>query len=389
MTLVTDTDTLAAVCQRIAAEPYVAIDTEFLRDKTYYSRLCLVQLAGREDVVAVDTLAPEIDLSPLYDLLANPAVLKVFHAARQDVEIFVQLMDRVPAPMFDTQIAAMVCGFGDAVSYDRLVRALTGASIDKTSRFTDWSHRPLTQHQIDYALADVIHLRPAYERLAKRLDKTGRSAWLDEEMAVLTDVSTYRVEPTDAWRRLKTRTTKPKFLAVLRELAAWRETEAQTRDIPRNRVLRDDALVDIAAHAPTTGDELSRSRSFNRDSANGKTGRAILDAVTRALESPKDTWPKVQDQRDKPQGRQPVAELLRVLLKVQCEAHDVAPKLVASADDLDAIAADDDADVPAMKGWRREVFGDAALGVKHGRLAFAFDPQKDRLALIDVPEKDE
>lgn len=386
MTLVTDTDTLAAVCQRIAAEPYVAIDTEFLRDKTYYSRLCLVQLAGKDDVVAIDTLAEEIDLSPLYELLVNPSVLKVFHAARQDVEIFVNQMEAVPAPMFDTQIAAMVCGFGDAVSYDRLVRALTGANIDKTSRFTDWSHRPLSQQQIDYALADVIHLRPSYEKLAKRLEKTGRSGWLDEEMAVLTDMATYRVEPDDAWKRLKTRSSKPKFLAVLRALAAWREIEAQTRDIPRNRVLRDDALVDIAAQAPTSADELSRSRSFNRESANGKTGRAILEAVTTALEAPKDTWPKVADQREKPQGRQPVAELLRVLLKVQCDAHDVAPKLVASADDLDAIAADDNADVPAMKGWRREVFGDAALAVKHGRLAFAFDPQKDRLALIQVPD---
>ncbi|MFX4222752.1 MAG: ribonuclease D [Thalassobaculum sp.] len=386
MTLVTDTDTLAAVCQRIAAEPYVAIDTEFLRDKTYYSRLCLVQLAGKDDVVAVDTLAEEIDLSPLYELLVNPSVLKVFHAARQDVEIFVNQMEAVPAPMFDTQIAAMVCGFGDAVSYDRLVRALTGATIDKTSRFTDWSHRPLSEQQIEYALADVIHLRPSYEKLAKRLEKTGRSGWLDEEMAVLTDMATYRVEPDDAWKRLKTRSSKPKFLAVLRALAAWREVEAQTRDIPRNRVLRDDALVDIAAQAPTSADELSRSRSFNRESANGKTGRAILEAVTTALEAPKDTWPKVADQREKPQGRQPVAELLRVLLKVQCDAHDVAPKLVASADDLDAIAADDNADVPAMKGWRREVFGDAALAVKHGRLAFAFDPQKDRLALIQVPE---
>jgi ribonuclease D len=385
MTLVTDTDALAAVCRRIAAEPYVAIDTEFLRDKTYYSRLCLVQLAGTEDVVAVDTLADGLDLTPLYDLLADPSVLKVFHAARQDIEIFVHMAGAVPTPLFDTQIAAMVCGFGDAVSYDRLVRALTGVQIDKTSRFTDWSHRPLSTKQIDYAMADVIHLRPSYERLAKRLAKTGRSGWLDEEMALLTDVDTYRTHPEDAWKRLKTRSTKPKFLAVLRELSAWREVEAQTRDVPRSRVLRDDALVDIAAQAPSTADELARSRSFNRDAANGKTGRAILEAVGRALAAPRETWPNVPDQRERPQGRQPVAELLRVLLKLQCEAHDVAPKLVASAEDLDAIAADDNADVPAMRGWRREVFGDAALGVKHGRLAFAFDPEKDRLVLIDVP----
>ncbi len=385
MTLITDTDSLSEICQRIAEDPYVAIDTEFMRDKTYYSKLCLVQLAGSDAAVAVDTLAPGLDLTPLYDLLANPAVTKVFHAARQDIEIFVHQASAVPHPVFDTQIAAMVCGFGDAVSYDRLVRSLTGTQIDKTSRFTDWSHRPLSDRQIDYALADVIHLRPSYEKLVRRLEKSGRSGWLDEEMAVLTDLATYQVKPEDAWRRLKTRSSKPKFLVVLRELAAWREAEAQTKDVPRNRVLRDDAIVDIAAIAPTSSDELSRSRAFNRDSANGKTGRAILEAVTRALESPRDAWPTAPDQRDKPQGRQPVAELLRVLLKVQSDVHDVAPKLVANADDLDAIAADDNADVAALHGWRREVFGDSALALKHGRLGFAFDPENARLKLIDVP----
>ena len=384
MTLITDTDSLNAVCRRISDERYVAIDTEFMRDKTYYSKLCLVQLAGASDVVAVDTLAPELDLTPLYELLSAPDVIKVFHAARQDIEIFVHQAGAVPHPVFDTQIAAMVCGFGDAVSYDRLVRALTGAQIDKTSRFTDWSHRPLSDRQIDYALADVIHLRPAYEKLVRRLEKSGRSGWLEEEMDVLTDIGTYRTEPEEAWRRLKVRSTKPKFLAVLRELAAWRETEAQGRDVPRNRILRDDALVDVAAIAPKSADELSRSRAFNRESANGRTGRAILEAVDRALALPRDSWPAVPEQREKPQGRQPVAELLRVLLKVQCDAHEVAPKLVASADDLDAIAADDAADVAALQGWRREVFGDSALAVKHGRLAFAFDPESARLKLIDV-----
>lgn len=384
MTLVTDTASLSALCDRLSRERYVAIDTEFMRDKTYYAKLCLVQLAGADEAVAVDTLAPGIDLAPLYALMANPDVLKVFHAARQDVEIFVHQADAVPAPLFDTQIAAMVCGFGDAVSYDRLVRGLTGVKLDKTSRFTDWSHRPLSSRQIEYALADVIHLRPAYEKLHRKLEKTGRLEWLSEEMAVLTDTATYKVPPEQSWRRLKIRSTKPKFLTVLRELAAWREREAQARDVPRNRILRDDALVDVAAQMPQTPEELGRSRAFNRDSAGGKTGRAILDAVASALALPKDQWPSLPDQADAPQGRQPVADLLRVLLKIKCEEHDVAPKLIASSDDLDAIASNDNADVPALKGWRLEVFGNAALAVKHGRLGLVFDPAKDRVRLVDV-----
>ena len=383
MTLVTDTDSLSALCDRLASERYVAVDTEFMRDKTYYAKLCLVQLAGAEEVAAVDTLAPGLDLAPLYALMADPNVLKVFHAARQDVEIFVHQADAVPAPLFDTQIAGMVCGFGDAVSYDRLVRGLTGVRLDKTSRFTDWSHRPLTTRQVDYALADVIHLRPAYERLHKRLEKTGRLEWLSEEMAVLTDPKTYRVAPEDAWRRLKIRSTKPKFLTVLRELAAWREREAQQRDVPRNRILRDDALVDVAAQLPQSPEELARSRAFNRESSGGKTGRAILEAVERALALPKEEWPTLPEPADTPQGRQPVADLLRVLLKIKCEESDVAPKLIASSDDLDAIAASDDADVPAMRGWRREVFGEAALAVKHGRLGMVFDPENDRVRLFE------
>lgn len=385
MSLVTDTASLTALCDRLARESYVAVDTEFMRDKTYYAKLCLVQLAGAEEVAAVDTLAPGIDLAPLYGLMANPDVLKVFHAARQDVEIFVHQADAVPAPLFDTQIAGMVCGFGDSVSYDRLVRGLTGVRLDKTSRFTDWSHRPLTAKQVEYALADVIHLRPAYERLHKRLEKTGRLEWLSEEMAVLTDPRTYRVAPEDAWRRLKIRSTKPKFLGVLRELAAWREREAQQRDVPRNRILRDDALVDVAAQMPQTPEELARSRAFNRESSGGKTGRTILEAVARALAMPKEEWPTLPEPVETPQGRQPVADLLRVLLKIKCEEHDVAPKLIASSDDLDAIAANDAADVPALTGWRREVFGDSALAVKNGRLAMVFDPEKDRVRLIETP----
>ncbi len=274
MTLVTDTASLSALCERLAREPYVAVDTEFMRDKTYYSKLCLVQLAGNDEAAAVDTLAPGLDLTPLYELMADPGVLKVFHAARQDVEIFVHQANAVPAPLFDTQIAGMVCGFGDAVSYDRLVRGLTGVRLDKTSRFTDWSHRPLTPKQVEYALADVIHLRPAYEKLHRRLEKTNRLEWLSEEMAVLTDPATYRVVPEESWRRLKIRSTKPKFLAVLQELAAWREHEAQSRDVPRNRILRDDALVDVAAQMPQTPTSCrGRGRSTGSPPAARPAGR--------------------------------------------------------------------------------------------------------------------
>lgn len=390
MTLITDTKALTALCDRIAnRDDFVAIDTEFMRDKTYYSKLCLVQVAGAEDVAAIDPLAPDLDLAPLYALMANTNILKVFHAARQDVEIFVNQADAVPYPLFDTQIAAMVCGFGDSVSYDKLVRAKTGIRLDKTSRFTDWSHRPLSERQIDYALADVIHLRPVYEKLRARLDKTARSEWVVEEMAHLVNPDTYRNDPSEIWRRLKIRSTKPKFLAVLRELAAWREREAQSKDVPRNRILRDDALVDVAAQAPTSSVDLARTRAFNAESAGGRTGRAVLDAVRAALDMPKENWPNLPESKDAPQGRLPVAELLRVLLKVKCEEHDVAPKLVASADDLDAIAADDHADVRALSGWRRLVFGEAALAIKHGRLAMGYNPTQNRVDLVDVETEPE
>jgi ribonuclease D len=386
MTFVSDSIELAELCARLAKEPYVAIDTEFMRDKTYYSKLCLVQLAGATDVAAVDPLADGIDLTPLYDLLANPDVLKVFHAARQDIEIFVHRMGTVPSPVFDTQIAGMVCGFGDAISYDRMVRALTGVKLDKTSRFTDWSHRPLSEHQLTYALADVIHLRPSYEALRDRLAKTDRSSWLDEEMATLTATSTYLTAPEDSWKRLKVRSTKPKFLVVLQALAAWRELEAQERDVPRNRVIRDDALVDIAAQAPTTTAELARSRAFNSDNAGGKTGSTILAAVKQALDSPKESWPKVEEKQEMPAGKQPVIDLLKVLLRLNCEDHDVAPKLVANADDLEAIAIDDNADVPALRGWRRKVFGEDALAVKAGRIAFAYDAKAEKIELVELDD---
>lgn len=382
MTLLTETDTLAAFCARQAAADYIAIDTEFMREGTYWPRLCLVQIAGPEEHAAIDPLAEGLDLEPLWQLLDNESLLKVFHSARQDIEIFWHLTGRIPHPLFDTQVAAMVCGFGESVSYEKLVGKLAGERVDKTSRFTDWSRRPLTKKQIDYALGDVIHLRPVYEKLRRKLNRTGREPWLEEEMATLTDPATYSVEPADAWRRLKTRSTDPRFLAVVAELAAWREVESQRRDLPRGRVLRDDTLLEIAAHKPTEPGELARMRGLGRTTAEGKYGQAIIDCVNRAKALPKDHLPEPPGRRDLPVGTGPIVELLRVLLKMRCEESGVAQKLVASASDLEEIAADDEAPVAALHGWRRELFGEDALRLKHGRLALAIDGK--RVKLVEV-----
>lgn len=369
MTLIAENAALTDFCQRQRQAEFVAIDTEFMRDKTYWPQLCLVQIAGPDEAAAIDSLAPGIDLAPLHQLMADTKVTKVFHAARQDVEIFFHLTGKIPAPLVDTQVAAMVCGFGDSVSYENLAAKLAGARIDKSSRFTDWAQRPLTDRQLQYALSDVTHLRPAYEHLARRLAKTGRSEWVAEEMAVLISPATYRLEPSEAWRRIKFRNDKPRALAILREIAAWREEEAQRRDLPRGRILKDESLCEIAAHAPHNIDELARCRGLSRSIAENKQGQAILAAIKRGLDIPANQLPPVPPRRDLPAGLGPVVELLRVLLKMRCEDHEVAQKLVASADDLELIAADDEADVPAMSGWRHEIFGADALALKHGRLA--------------------
>ncbi|MDH3474028.1 MAG: ribonuclease D [Rhodospirillales bacterium] len=371
MTLITESAALAAFCERQAKAEFIAVDTEFLRDNTYWPKLCLVQVGGPEEVAAIDTLAPGLDLTPLLDLLYDPALLKVFHSARQDLEIFYHMTGRLPAPVFDTQVAAMVCGFGDSVSYEILVRKLAGAKIDKASRFADWSHRPLTKRQLDYALADVIHLRPAYKKLKTKLGKNGRAEWLREEMDVLTDPTTYDLAPQGAWRRLKTRSTDGRYLAVLRALATWRDTEAQRRDTPRGRVLRDEQLFDIAAHTPKTPEELGRTRGLGRDLAKGRIGQAILAAVAEGLAVPQAELPKAAPRSELPKGLGPLIDLLKVLLKMRSEEHHVAQRLVASVADLEAIAADDAAEVPALKGWRREIFGTDALALKHGRVALS------------------
>ena len=369
MTVIADNDALAAFCRRQEAAGFIAIDTEFMRDKTYWPLLCLVQIAGPEEEAAIDPLAPGIDLAPLLALMQRRDLLKVFHAARQDIEIFFHLTGKVPAPVFDTQVAAMVCGYGDSVSYETLASRLAGAHVDKSSRFTDWSRRPLTERQLKYALGDVGPLRRIYEKLSARLAATGRAHWLAEEEAELTDPDTYRLEPALAWRRLKARSNNRRLLALVRELAAWRETTAQQRNLPRNRVLRDESLLEIAAHAPKSPDELAHARGLGRGFAEGRFGSEILAVVGRVLEQPESTYPEAVPRREVPAGLGPLIDLLRVLLKLRCEENDVAQKLVADAEDLELIAADDHADVRALHGWRAEVFGKDALDLKHGRLA--------------------
>jgi ribonuclease D len=370
MTVITDSAALAAFCARQKGAGFVAVDTEFMRERTYWPVLCLVQVAGPDEAAAVDALAPGIELEPLLALMADEATLKVFHAARQDIEIFYNLAKRVPSPLFDTQIAAMVCGFGDAASYETLVSRLAHAGLDKSSRFTDWAQRPLTERQVKYALADVVHLRTVYDRLQQRLAANSRRGWFAEEMAELVDPATYRAEPRQAWRRFRLRgRVDRRFLGVLREVAAWREAAAQQRDLPRGRIMKDEAVLEIAAHAPKTIEALARTRSLPRGVAEGRLGSDILEAVARGLaDGAADDLP-LPAKTETPPGIGPLVELLRVVLKARCEEHQVAQKLLASADDLDLIAADDNAPVRALSGWRWDIFGKDALALKHGRLA--------------------
>jgi len=379
MSLITDSAALAAFCAKVSVSDYVTVDTEFMRDRTYYPQLCLVQVAGPNDAAVIDALAPDIDLGPLLALMDNPAVLKVFHAARQDLEIFYNLTGRVPTPLFDTQVAAMVCGFGDQVSYETLAAQLARARIDKSVRFTDWAQRPLSDRQVTYALSDVTHLRPAYEALARKLAANGRASWLQQEMATLLDPATYKLDPNEVWRRMRPRGAKPKFLAVMKEVTAWREREAQRRDTPRNRVVRDETILDLCAHAPSTMDELARMRGLSKNFAEGRLGQELLDAVKRGLAMPQAEIPALPEGPELPSGLGPIVELLKVLLKMKCEEHGVAQKLVATTADLERIAASDDddaADIAALQGWRREVFGGAALDLRASKLAFTLKGKK-------------
>jgi len=374
MKTLTTTQELQDFCDTARTHAYVTVDTEFLRERTYYSKLCLVQLAmpGEDDdtAVLVDPLAGEMSLEPLYELFRDENVVKVFHAARQDLEIFWVEAGVFPKPLFDTQVAAMVCGFGEQAGYETLVRKIVRQPLDKTSRFTDWSRRPLSDAQKTYALADVTHLRKIYEHLAAELDKTGRSHWVAEELEILTDPATYDIRPEEAWRRVKTRTNSPRFLAVVRELAAFRETYAQDNNVPRNRVYKDDALVEIASVKPRTHADLGGLRLLLREARRGAISEGILQAVKRGVDCPPEEMPKPDRSREKLQVNPALADLLRVLLKAKTESAGVAAKLIAPSADLDAIAAGM-RDVPALKGWRREVFGADALRLCEGRIALA------------------
>jgi|SRR5205814_8228895 len=372
MNVITTTEDLAAACTRLARHPYVTVDTEFLRESTYFPILCVAQMASADEAMVVDARAPGIDLGPFFGLMADERVLKVFHAARQDIEIVWHAAGLVPHPVFDTQVAAMVLGYGDSISYDQLVQRITGDALDKSHRFTDWTRRPLSEAQISYAISDVTHLRDVYLALSADLEQRGRADWVREEMEVLTSPETYRLEPDNAWERLKTRVRKPKELAVLVELAAWREREAQARDVPRGRVLKDDAIADIAVHAPTTIERLGGLRSLPRGFERSKWGDAILSAVARGLARDPASLPRLDRTKASANGAATV-ELLKVLLRMTSERHAVAAKVIATVDDLDRIAADDKADVPALKGWRRELFGEKALALKHGQLALAIE----------------
>jgi ribonuclease D len=380
MELITSTPELASACARLAKHPVITVDTEFLRETTYYPLLCVVQMASAEEAVVVDALAAGIDLKPFFDLMADEKVLKVFHAARQDIEIIVHLARIVPHPIFDTQVAAMVLGYGDSIAYDQLVERITGHRPDKTHRFTDWSRRPLSKEQMHYAVSDVTHLRDVFTALDADLKKRLRSDWVSEEMEVLTSPRTYDFHPERAWERLKTRVRKPRELAVLMEVAAWREREAQSRDVPRSRVLKDDAVGDIATHAPISLEKLASLRSLPKGFDRSRWGSDIITAVQRGLARDPASLPKLEKPRNNSNGAA-IVELLKVLLRMTSERHAVASKVIATVDDLEQIAADDQAEVAALHGWRRELFGEAALSLKHGRLALAIE--RGRVVRVD------
>jgi ribonuclease D len=382
MHVITTTEDLASFCTRAAQHPYVTVDTEFLRERTYYAKLCLVQAAypgeGEDSAVLIDPLAEGLSLEPLIDLFRDPAVTKVFHAARQDLEIFLIDYDVLPHPLFDTQVAAMVCGFGDQVGYETLVRKIARAGLDKTSRFTDWSRRPLSDAQKTYALADVTHLRVIYEYLAEEIDRAGRRGWVEEELQVLLTPGTYLVEPQEAWRRVKTRTSSGKFLAAVQTLAQFRETYAQARNVPRNRVFKDDALLELASTKPGSLNDLGKSRLLLREARKGDIADGILSAISQAKAMPPEQHPKADTSRDKLQVNSALADLLRVLLKAKSEDAGVAQRMIASSSELDEIASGERGG-PALRGWRAEVFGNDALRLCDGKIALGTNGRAVRI----------
>ena len=371
MELITSTDVLARFCERAAGFDFVTVDTEFLRETTYWPKLCLLQVATLDEAVLIDPLAPGIDLAPFFTLLANESVRKVFHAARQDIEIFVKLTGKVPVNIFDTQVAASVCGFGDSVSYDNLVRSITNVELDKSSRFTDWSARPLSEKQKIYALADVTHLRDIYAALLLQVEQTGRWDWVEDELGILRSIDTYVVQPDQAWERLKAKLHKPRDLAALQALAAWREKRAQDSDQPRSRILKDDALVELAMQRPTSSDGFDQLRAVQRGYGRSSAAAEAIAIIRQVEALPKSALPASAERYRGPSPKGAVGDLVRVLLKSVSEQHGVAARIIATSDEIDALVLDDEADVPALKGWRRKLFGDKALAIKHGKIGLA------------------
>lgn len=368
---------LDALCAKLADKQYIALDTEFLRDKTFYARLCLLQVAAKDvDAVALDPIATDLDWTPFIALLDDPNIIKVFHAARQDLEIFHDLYKRLPHPVFDTQVAAMVLGYGDQVAYHALVRDLTGHDLEKSSQFTDWSRRPLSEKQMLYALDDVIYLCRIYEKLEQKLKDKQRVHWVNEEMAYLTNPKTYESHPENAWKRIKLRNPKPEALAILKTLAAWREKEAQSRNIPRGRLVKDEALADLSVYKPKDLDGLLHVRTLPADVAKGKLGPVLVKLIAEARASDKKSWPVPEEKDPFPKKAQAALEMLKMLLRINASDTDVAAKLVATSDDLERLAVEDEPDIPALSGWRREIFGEDALALKNGQIALKLEHGK-------------
>ncbi|WP_319498182.1 ribonuclease D [uncultured Cohaesibacter sp.] len=385
MKTITTTAELADACTKCAKHPYVTVDTEFLRETTYWPKLCLIQMAVPDDAFLVDPMAEGLDLAPFFALMADESVIKVFHAGRQDIEIIYHLGKLIPSPMFDTQVAAMVCGFGDSISYDQLVQRLTGHRIDKSHRYTDWSRRPLTEKQLTYALADVTHLRDVYHALSDNLEEQNRCEWVQEEMEILTSPDTYYTAPVDAWKRMKLRIRKPREFAALKMLAAWRESEAQSRDVPRNRILKDEAIFELAVHQPQTPEALTALRSISKGYERSKTGQDLLQLMHEVSEIAATELPEVPKGKNQPEGSGAAVDLMKVLLKLISEQHGVAAKIIATVDDLEKIACDDDAEVTAMKGWRREMFGQYAIKIKKGEIALRLEGKRVGMIECEPP----
>ncbi len=383
MSLITTTPDLIVFCKKAALSSYITVDTEFIRETTYWPQLCLIQVGLEDKAVAIDPLAKDIDLQPFFDLLQNPHVIKVFHSARQDIEIFYHLTGNIPTPLFDTQIAAIVCGFGESIGYDVLVQKYAKVSLDKSSRYTHWAQRPLTAKQLAYALGDVIHLRDIYEKLYAKILAGDRLHWLEDELGILKDPGTYAVDPYAIWQKIKVRSPKPRMLAIFREIVAWREITAQSRNVPRGRVIRDEVMLELAAAAPQSKQEFSRMRGLTSAFIEGEEGKVVLALIAKAQALPLEDCPQVKKEGASPPGAAALVEMLKLLLKIKAEKYHVAPKLLATSADLEVIARSPNPQVPALEGWRREIFGNAALSLKSGKVALGIKNHKITLIPLE------